>query len=174
MNLETERLFIRSIKPEDQADYFEIFSNPAIAKFDDFPLTIDLADAVNDMARIRENYATHSGDQEYAVVLKEESKLVGVLAYRIEDAFVYVGYHFNAAYHGRGYATEAMRAFLPWLIATERMEIRAAVDPQNHPSIKVLEKLGFQYIEMRNAHLSRGDGEDEELIYGLQTSCRKF
>lgn len=164
MNLETERLLIRSIHREDRLDYFEIFGNPAIAQFDDFPLTMDLEDAYNDMARIQQNYVTHSGDQEYAAVLKEEGKLIGVLAYHIEEAVAFVGYHFNESYHGQGFATEALRAFLPWLAATEQKEIHAAVDPQNQPSIRVLQKLGFTYFETRNNPHSQGDVE-EELIY---------
>lgn len=164
MKLETERLILRTITPDDLADYYEIFGNPTIAKYDDFPLTRDLEDAKNDIARIQSNYKSHTGDQEYAAQFKESGKVIGVLAYRIKESIAYVGYHFNESYHGQGFATEAMRAFLPWLIDAEYREIRAAVDPQNLPSIHVLEKLGFYYYKTKPTDAS-SDGAKEELIY---------
>jgi [ribosomal protein S5]-alanine N-acetyltransferase len=161
MKLETERLIIRPVTPEDTADYFEIFGNPHIARYDDFPLTMNVEDAKNDIIRILSNYQSQTGDQEYAVQLRESGKVIGVLAYRIKESFAYIGYHFNESYHGHGFATEAMFAFLPWLIENEPYGIHAAVDPKNQPSIKVLDKLGFRYIETRSILGEYGDTENE-------------
>ncbi|KAH8827789.1 acyl-CoA N-acyltransferase [Flagelloscypha sp. PMI_526] len=55
-----------------------------------------------------------------------------------------LGYTLNANYWGQGYATEALRTFIPTFFERrpEVKEIRATVDPENHASTKVLEKLG--------------------------------
>lgn len=56
-----------------------------------------------------------------------------------------VGYHIVAAHTGRGYATEALAAFLPVIMA--RLGITRALgicDARNTASIRVLEKCGFQ------------------------------
>lgn len=46
--------------------------------------------------------------------------------------------------HGQGYATEAARAVLDAAIATGRSRLWSTVRPWNAPSLRVLEKLGFQ------------------------------
>lgn len=46
--------------------------------------------------------------------------------------------------HGKGFATEAVRAAIAW--GAERFEARRSVciiDPDNHPSIRVAEKCGY-------------------------------
>jgi RimJ/RimL family protein N-acetyltransferase len=46
--------------------------------------------------------------------------------------------------HGRGYATEAARAILHWMEATFAPERTVCIiDPENGPSLRVAEKLGF-------------------------------
>jgi RimJ/RimL family protein N-acetyltransferase len=46
--------------------------------------------------------------------------------------------------HGHGYATEAAAAVLDAAFATGRARIWATVRPENAPSFRVLEKLGFR------------------------------
>ena len=47
-------------------------------------------------------------------------------------------------YQGRGYATEAMKAALSWLIAQQKhQESICFIGPQNIPSLRVAEKLGY-------------------------------
>lgn len=46
--------------------------------------------------------------------------------------------------HGRGYATEAAQAMLNWMqIAFAPSRIVCIIDPDNGPSLRVAEKLGF-------------------------------
>ncbi|MFE7804322.1 GNAT family N-acetyltransferase, partial [Streptomyces sp. NPDC057430] len=46
--------------------------------------------------------------------------------------------------HGRGYATEAAAAVLDAAIATGRRRLWLTVGTWNAPSLRVLEKLGFE------------------------------
>lgn len=49
--------------------------------------------------------------------------------------------------HGKGYATEAVRAVLAWGEDTLSMQRAVCIlDPQNHASAKVAEKCGFTYF----------------------------
>lgn len=55
-----------------------------------------------------------------------------------------IGYHTVAAHTGKGYATEALRAFLPVML--RRFGLRTVwgvCDAENAASIRVLEKCGF-------------------------------
>jgi RimJ/RimL family protein N-acetyltransferase len=61
-----------------------------------------------------------------------------------------VGYMLNADYWGRGYATEAMRAFMPlfWMHNTYG-HAEAHTDPDLESSQNVLRKVGFELHERR-------------------------
>jgi len=55
-----------------------------------------------------------------------------------------IAYELFQRAHGRGYATEAARAVLDAAAATGRKRLWATVGTWNTPSLRVLEKLGFE------------------------------
>jgi RimJ/RimL family protein N-acetyltransferase len=55
-----------------------------------------------------------------------------------------IAYELLRRAHGRGYATEAARAVLDAAIATGRKRLWSTVGTWNAPSLRVLEKLGFE------------------------------
>jgi RimJ/RimL family protein N-acetyltransferase len=58
-----------------------------------------------------------------------------------------LGWALLPQFHGRGYATEALRAVLAWgddHIAQRRTV--CIIHPDNHPSFRVAEKLGYKAI----------------------------
>lgn len=58
-----------------------------------------------------------------------------------------VGYHVKAAFHGRGYATEAAAACLDYAREhTDAEQLVAIVHPDNRASIRVAEKIGLQRV----------------------------
>ena len=58
------------------------------------------------------------------------------------------GYVFSPACHGKGYATEAMLAVMAWADETlEAAQTCAIINPDNHASIRVARKLGFERSE---------------------------
>lgn len=58
-----------------------------------------------------------------------------------------IGYHTVKAMAGRGYATEAVRAFLPVMMDKMNLtEVAGICDAENKASIRVLEKCGFRRI----------------------------
>jgi [ribosomal protein S5]-alanine N-acetyltransferase len=142
----TFRLCLRKFTPQDTRDYFQIFSNPNICKFDDFePISLDKAGA--DVDKIVANYAAEGSENEYAVELKSRRKVIGVLFAKQEEESIYVGYHFNEKFHGKGYALEAMTAFIFWLHKNTGREILAVTDTRNERSINLLLNMGFEFVQ---------------------------
>lgn len=147
----TFRLCLRKFTPQDARDYFQIFSNPNICKFDDFePISLDKARS--DVGKIMANYATANyladgSEHEYAVELKNRRKVIGVLCAKQEQGSIYVGYHFNEKFHGKGYALEAMTAFIFWLHKNTGKEILAVTDTRNERSINLLLNMGFEFVQ---------------------------
>jgi ribosomal-protein-alanine N-acetyltransferase len=142
----TFRLSLRKFTPSDARDYFQIFSNPNICKFDDFePISLDKARS--DVGRIVADYGTDASENEYAVELKSRRKVIGVLCAKQEQGAIYVGYHFNEKFHGKGYALEAMTAFIFWLHKNTGREILAVTDTRNERSINLLLNMGFEFVQ---------------------------
>ena len=67
-----------------------------------------------------------------------------------------IAYELLQRAHGRGYATEAARAVLDAAIATGRTRLWSTVGSWNTPSLRVLEKLGFE----RDHVTTKDDGSE--------------
>jgi RimJ/RimL family protein N-acetyltransferase len=67
-----------------------------------------------------------------------------------------IAYELLQRAHGHGYATEAARAVLDAAVATGRKRLWATVGTCNAPSLRVLEKLGFE-----RDHVTTKDDGDE-------------
>ena len=58
-----------------------------------------------------------------------------------------IGYHIAQAYTGQGYATEAVTAFLPVMMAALGLhEVQGVCHGENVASRKVLDKCGFRRV----------------------------
>ena len=69
----------------------------------------------------------------------------------IEDGWE-IGYHTVKAMTGHGYATEAVRAFLPVMMEKLSLtEVAGICDAENKASVRVLEKCGFTRVFEGNA-----------------------
>ena len=82
------------------------------------------------------------------VVIERESKTVigdiGFIGPPGEDNTVEIGYSVIPDRRGRGYATEAARAFVDWALRQPRVDsVVAGCDNKNVPSIRILEGIGF-------------------------------
>lgn len=108
-------------------------------------------------------YGSSEGPFVYPVIVKETQENVGyVQLCPIDDGKWEVGYHIAERYTGRGYATEAVKAFLP--VISEQVgitEVYGICLDENKASQAVMRKCGFEPI-------FRGIGEyqgaDREIV----------
>ncbi|WP_310717859.1 GNAT family N-acetyltransferase [Streptomyces lydicus] len=113
-----------------------------------------------------------SGDLlQLAVVVRETGTLVGDVTFVLtsrEHRQGGIGYVFDPAHAGRGYATEASRALLELAFEQLRLHrVQAELDGRNTASARLLERLGMR----REGHLRENeflDGEwADEVIYAM-------
>jgi ribosomal-protein-alanine N-acetyltransferase len=94
----------------------------------------------------RGQYELH-GNTVFALVQKADDKLIGICGGKLEDgdpARVEVIIHLAKEAWGKGYATEAVSAYIAWLRETKRaLLIYASAHPDNSASIGMLRKCGF-------------------------------
>jgi [ribosomal protein S5]-alanine N-acetyltransferase len=82
------------------------------------------------------------------------------------DAPAYIAYEVFPAFWHRGYATEACIRMIRWLINDLHIEhFTAEVDSLNAASLRLLERLGFQRVVLRqNAEQFKGRSSDEWML----------
>jgi len=99
------------------------------------------------------------GDQniQYWIVQSErEIRGIGTISFIKRDYLEHydLGFAFLPAFHNQGYAFEAaLKVLEDKLKEDNHKSILATVKPENQPSIKLLEKLGFRFIKkMEHEH----------------------
>ncbi len=146
----TDRLIIRETKVEDVDRFYEIYSEPDITAYME-----DLYEDINDEREFAKSYIDNMYKfYEYGmwtVCLKDGTIIgrAGLCHREINGELeLEVGYVIDKAYQNKGYATEAINATLDY--ARNRLEvnkINAFIRKGNKPSVAVVQKLGFEYIE---------------------------
>lgn len=109
-----------------------------------------------------------------AVVHRADNALVGEVLLKLASRSALqaeVGYIFNPAFAGRGYATEAVAGMIEFGFSTFGFHrIFARLDTENKGSVGVVERLGLR----REAHLRQNDRFDgkwgDEYIYAILAS----
>lgn len=113
---------------------------------------------------------------DFAIVVDDEP--VGgiglALGSDIERVSAEVGYWVGEAYWGRGLATDALRAFVPWAMGSFALtRLYATTFAQHHASRRVLEKSGFSLEAiLRRAAIKREEILDMAL-YGFIAEAPK-
>lgn len=145
MRIETERLIITHFTM-DMAEAVHLNSldedNRRFVPDEVFETVEEAAETVEFLMGV---YTHGDGPLVYPVLLKDSTCIGYVQAVPFEDGAWEIGYHVGSAYTRRGYATEAVKAFLPVILPQLNITRIAGVClAENKASIKVLERCGFE------------------------------
>ena len=144
MNIKTERLEItRFTMDMAQAVHLNSLDDDNRAfNPDEVFETLEIAeDTVGFLMSV---YETGDGPLVYPVLLTDGTNVGYVQAVPMDDGTWEIGYHIAKAYTGKGYASEAVKAFLP--VIMEKLGINEMLGicvAENKASIKVLVNAGF-------------------------------
>jgi ribosomal-protein-alanine N-acetyltransferase len=150
--IETERLLLRALTPEDAEDYHAaVAADPDVMKYLPGGVPRPFERTLQSIAFFEQTWRD-AGLSGLGVVVKAENRLIGQCGLiRIpgspDDApEVEVFYAIAKAYWGQGIVTEAARAMLAYGFTQAGLErIIAVAAPQNTASRRVMEKLGMQF-----------------------------
>ena len=145
MRIETERLVITEFTM-DMAETVHLNSldedNRRFVPDEVFETVEEAADTVGFLMGVYEN---GDGPLVYPVLLKDHTYIGYVQAVPFDDGTWEIGYHIGAAYTKHGYATEAVKAFLPVIMPKLGLDrIKGICLADNKASVKVMERCGFQ------------------------------
>ncbi len=144
--LETERLLLRELTPDDFDAMFEIFGDAETMLY--YPQAYSRERLEAALQRQFASYA-ENGYGLWALILKSENRFIGdcgLLNQEVDGALeVEVGYHVNRQYWGQGFAPEAAKACFEYGFHTlGRQRMISMIRPENLPSRRVAEKNGLR------------------------------
>lgn len=171
LELETERLLVRPIQPPDAKAVFKYRSNKQVNQYQSFiPESVEevdhfIAHKVSAQINVPGTWI------QLVVIEKEQGQLIGDIGVHFHawDALQSeIGYTFDCLYHGKGYATEALKQIINALFGPLGKErVTASVHPRNLPSIKLMERLGFRKEAFLQKSYFIHDSWEDELIYAM-------
>ena len=171
--LETERLRLRQIQPQDSKALFAILADAEVTKFLGVQTlnTIEEVDGILPLFNLP--YQTHSGIR-WAITLKsgpDANRLIGTCGFHRWQPDHYraeIGYELARAYWDQGIMRTALKSILDFgFVKMNLNRIEAEVWAENIRSVRFLEKLGFQREGLlRQAEYARGAFQDI-LIYAI-------
>ncbi|WP_394776216.1 GNAT family N-acetyltransferase [Flavobacterium sp.] len=151
--IETERLLLRELLISDVDGMFELDSNPKVHLFLGNKPVKDIEESLDQIKNIQKQYK-NLGIGRWAVILKETNEFLGWSGIKLikneinkHKDFYELGYRFIEKHWGKGYATEAGKAFIDYAFNVMKVEaLYAYADAGNENSRKILEKLGLHYV----------------------------
>ena len=162
--LETERLILRELNPNDAEDFYKLNLNYNVIKY-----TGNSAFKNIDEARIfLENYQDYkiNGYGRWSVINKETNRFIGWCGLKFGEMKdeTDIGFRFFEEEWNKGFATESAKACINY--GFDKLNLKRIIGramKENIASIKVLEKIGLVYE--KDVHF---DGK-QAVIYKIES-----
>lgn len=142
---DTRRLHLRPVGVEDATVIFETWAQDAeVSRYVTWPPHRSLDDTRRFLRYCANGWEKH-GPFNWAIVLRENSRVIGTIELRPQGHRVEVGYVLARAYWGRGFMSEAVPVLVDWALDQPDVHrVWAVCDIENHASARVLEKAGME------------------------------
>ena len=170
--LQTERLILRDLEPQDAADVLVFRGDPYVQRYNSRPLK-DLSEALDFIQEHDAMYLRQDGIL-WGVTLKGPGRVIGSVGFGqwSYSNRAMLGYDLAHEYWGRGIASEAVREIIRFGFGPMRLNrIEAATIEDNHESRRLLDRLGFTLEGIRREYSLEDDGQYHgSAMYGLLKS----
>ena len=154
--LETQRLVLRALRPDDYMEAFKWCGDPEANRFMLYPLY----KKAEDVKAWLETLDPDDPDRyDYGFVLKETGELIGSggMYYHPQEDLWSIGYNIRRDMWNKGLTPEAMRAVIAYVRGRRDVKaIEAEYAADNPASGRVMEKLGLRYS--RDTQYTKFDG----------------
>ena len=148
MNIKTERLTITTFSLDMAQNVYENSQDDDTRRFvpDEVYDSVEDARAAIEFLMLR--YDSTDGPFVYPIITNDGGKNIGyVQLCQLDDGTWEIGYHIAKDFTGKGYSTEAVKAFLPVMVQKLNLrEVYGICLAENLASVRVLEKCGFTQI----------------------------
>ena len=170
MNIETERIMIRSIQRGDEKAYAEMARDGSLAEIGFDEAFSDWADGwINEAIELTEKDDPRADYIPCTIILKSTGEVIGNVGctYFEDSDKIGICYFAGADHRRKGYIREAVKAYVPYFFEHyNEDEIIAVIKEDNIPSWKVADNTGFRLIETR---MYKDIGDEKEELYRFYT-----
>jgi RimJ/RimL family protein N-acetyltransferase len=165
--IQTERLELLCLTEDE---LFELGNNPEVFRLRDFqnPYEVLSGDDLPRTNRVNDVRETPENIRWYFRMIVDRSRNLGVGSISFhsgpdERGMVEIGLGIAELEQGQGFATEALRGMWDWVARLPEVKfLRYTVDPNNEPSMAIIQKFGFP---LTGEQIDPEDGL--ELIYEI-------
>lgn len=168
--IHANRVSLRTITNDDVDALYQIFSHPEVMRYWGTPPLANRNAAFDLVKEIHDGFQQQRA-LKWGIVKRPDDQVIGTATlfnFNFDNGRAEIGYSLARDQWGNGYCNEALTALLNYAFDELNLRrIEADVDPRNDPSIRTLERLGFQregYLRER-WHVN-GEIQDS-LFYGL-------
>lgn len=169
--IETERLKLRRSLESDAEGIFAAYAQ-------DREVTLYLAWRPTGNIEDTRESLRHAADEwqegrafRWTIFRKEDDRLLGTLALRVDGPKVELGYVLAKDYWGKGFMTEAVRAIVDYALKEgDIYRVWAVCDVENPASARVLEKAGMKcegLLRRWSVHPTRSDEPRDCYCYAI-------
>ena len=157
--IETNRLILRNVAAKDADNMYDYRNNDICARYQRGQ-TKDYAGIVALVERRKNDVMSVDAPFMVAVALKDTNDLVGEIVVMPKDGTISLGYTFSYKHHRKGYAFEALTALINMLHKQyPEWDFISFTEPENEPSMALLQKLGYKDMGYIPAMESRAFGK---------------
>ena len=163
MNIKTSRLTIKTFSLDMAQSVYENSQDDDTRCFVPDEVYDSAEEASAEIEFLISRYDSDDGPFVYPIITNDSGKNIGyVQLCQIDDASWEIGYHIAKEFTGQGYATEAVKAFLPAM--AQKLNIKQVYGiclAENTASVHVLEKCGFVQIYQGTGNYQ---GKESEIV----------
>ena len=163
MQIKTEHLTITTFSPDMAQTVYENSQDDDTRRFVPDEVYNSVEEAREAIEFLMSRYESTDGPFVYPVITNNEGKNIGyVQLCKLDEGTWEIGYHIAKNFTGKGYATEAVKAFLSDMAKKLNIkEVYGICLAENLASVRVLEKCGFTQIY---EGLGNYQGKEEQII----------
>ena len=152
MRIHTSKLDLVPITHEHAAEMLVVLTDPSLYEFTGGSPPSDVA-ALALQYEFWERRTAPDGSElwlNWAVRERETDTFIGHVQAGVAANCTSIAWLIGTKWQRRGYASEATKAMVEWLIAFGVTDIRASINPAHSASIKVAERVGLKSTDLRD------------------------
>ena len=162
MQIKAEHLTITTFSPDMAQTVYENSQDDDTRRFVPDEVYNSVEEAREAIEFLMSRYESTDGPFVYPVITNEGQNIGYIQICKLEDGTWEIGYHIAKNFTGKGYATEAVKAFLPAMAKKLNIEeVYGICLAENTASVRVLEKCGFTQIYQGPGNYQ---GKEEQII----------
>ena len=171
MNIKTSHLTITTFSLDMAQSVYENSQDDDTRRFVPDEVYDSVEEARAAIEFLMSRYDSADGPFVYPIITNDSKNIGYIQLCQIDDGSWEIGYHIAKQFTGHGYATEAVKAFLPAMAKKLNIkEVYGICLAENTASVRVLEKCGFVQVFQGMGNYQGKEAEIVKFVFSYSHS----